>query len=174
MERNVTIKLIFIFLVNLLIVTNILGQEKTNPYFNYRNQKTGRLIKLDYFLSVKSDFQTEKCLSASGVFKFRVDAGGSVVDIEVKGNLPDTLVNLIKKKIHSTNGYWKFTDLERVSSKSKWFVYPVYVEYLLSDNCKIEVDKSYYWLSELFDKSNPIINTPTAYLIRPNIYTAIK
>ncbi|HEU0226915.1 MAG TPA: hypothetical protein VFQ86_04200, partial [Arachidicoccus soli] len=91
-----------------------------------------------------------------------------IINMQVTGNLPDSLVYTLKKRILETEGHWSFSSEKDINKPSKWFVFPVFVDRQIG-NCKVNnsVTDSYSWLDQLFDKQNRIIYTPTSYLLYP-------
>lgn len=171
MAHTVIKKTLLIATIILFTRIQLFSQQKIEPSFLYKNPKNDKMVSLDYFLSTLEKVPLPNCLSASGNFKFLVDKNGLVGNITVSGNLPDTLVKAIKKRISLTNGHWKYNDT--ITQTNKWFVYPVYVENIGKKDCLIKIEESYYWLIQLYDKTTSIINTPTSYLIRPGLYSLI-
>lgn len=161
-------KKIRLLIIGLLIGLSCFSQEKqTDPYFAYKNEKNKHLSKLHYFLGTFKPVKLDDCLFASGTFKFKIAKDGKITDFQVTGNLPDSLVSTIKKRIYETEKHWVFAN--KIISSSKWFVLPVFIDRKIGLNCHDNrlVEENYEWVHKLFDNTNSIIDTPTSYLIAP-------
>lgn len=172
MAHTVINKRVVVLILFLFLSSNMFAQQQTEPAFIYKDLNNKSLSKLDYFLESFTPVTLKNCVFASGTFRFRITGKGKISNLEIKGNLPDTLVYSIKKRILETEKYWAYSNAIEASFLSKWFVVPVFVDVKETPNCERNkaIGENYLWLNQLFDKQNRIISTPTSYLLPPIYY----
>ena len=166
---HIAIKRRLALIILVFITTNLFAQQQTEPEFTYKDPNNKHLSNLNYFLDNYKPVPLNDCLYASGTFKFKVLKNGRLSKIYTSGNLPDTLVSNIKKRIFETEGHWLFSSKKDSIKSLKWFVLPVYIQRKMTSDCTSNgtIEESFNMTIKLFDKKSKIVETPTSYLIYP-------
>lgn len=153
-----------------LLLTALPGRsQQTEPAFVYKHPTKDANADLGSFLSRHKEVPREKCLYATGALRFRVSKEGKIVDLQVTGKLPDTLVQVLKARLLESEPYWVYQQPYDSTKAYKWFVQPVFVTYELQDGCRDEtgIMDTYGLLLNLFQKGESVITTSTSYLLSP-------
>jgi hypothetical protein len=175
-------KKIIIMVLFLFLSTKNIGQQKIDQdiTFSYKEEGKTRYMNIDVFLTNFGDNFSEliegiKCKSASGLFKFEINPQSKIVNITVKGNLPETINEAIKNRIILSEKYWILNKLARNRKENTVFYFPYYLYVDLEDNCKSDYHhESSNLLEILLNKQKVIAIGHNIYLIRPEYGGADK
>ncbi len=176
LEKNVIKNRIQKLLLILLFSSgSMIAQQKIQEGLTFIGKNNNnKLIDLNRFMSVSIDSIPDKCLSAEGLFKFKISVEGNVDTVEVSGNLPGKLIKSIKERILLTNNRWVFNDSLKKRGKSMVFFSPVYVSMNLEHGCNAVDPESYGWLFDFFEKRNIIQGPNNKHLISPGLYYGMR
>ncbi len=171
------IKLLLILLFFSFFINNIQGQSTLEeaPIFVKKNAINGLSINIYDFLTNYDTHgwkvSTLGCRMLSGSLQFKVNSQGKIKDISVTGNIPDTLINMIKWKISESECCWIPAKKGDENVDSNFFILPVFIEAYFTKNCKGNKDiyESMSLIQKLFKPYSNLIITPNAYLFYPLI-----
>lgn len=169
-------KILLSIITTFLVSSCIMAQHQIDKNITFNFKGKNNYVSLNTFLG-NSNFDCESlgnCMSASGIIIFQVNPMGKIISVNSKGNLPNGLIEAIKKRIYLTEDCWVFNDEVKKKNKNIEFYYPIYVSIDLKDKCDIPQHESAELLQILFKNKKVLHIRDEIYFIAPDFWLGVR